>query len=115
MARTAKMVVLINPASEQVEAEFNRWYDEVHIPQVVERIPGVTGATRLRLSKEQLLPAEALPSRRYLTVYDIETDDLQGSADALGAALGDGTLDMSEAVDLSPEGGPLIQYYESAN
>ncbi|KQZ72194.1 DUF4286 family protein [Nocardioides sp. Root151] len=112
MARSATMVVLINPVSEAVEAEFNRWYDEVHIPQVVERIPGVVGARRLRLTKEQLLPADALPVRRYMTEYDIDTDDLQGSANRLGEALGDGTLDMSEAVDMSPEAGPLIHYYE---
>lgn len=105
------MVVLINPASEEADGEFNRWYDEVHIPQVVERIPGVVGARRMRLTKEQLLPAEALPVRRYMTVYDIETDDLQATADRLGQALGDGTLDMSEAVDMAAAG-PLIHYYE---
>lgn len=113
MTRSAKMVVLINPSSSAAEDEFNRWYDEIHIPQVVERIPGITQAQRLRLSAEQLLPSDALPGRRYLTIYDIETDDLQATADRLGQALGDGTLDLSDAVDFSPEGGPLIHYYES--
>lgn len=112
MSRSATMVVLINPSSAAREDEFNEWYDNIHIPQVVERIPGVTGARRLRLSQDQLLPTDALPSRRYLTIYAIETDDLQASADSLGRALGDGTLDMSESVDLSAEGGPLIHYYE---
>ncbi|MEV0341838.1 hypothetical protein AB0H49_22710 [Nocardia sp. NPDC050713] len=114
MSRSTTLVVLINPASADVEGEFNRWYDEIHIPQVIEHVPGVVRARRYRLSKEQLLPAEALPVRRYMTVYDIETDDLQGSADRLGEALADGTLDMSAAVDMSESGGPLLHYYESA-
>ncbi|SDG26354.1 hypothetical protein [Pseudonocardia oroxyli] len=111
MPGSAKMVVLINPASAADEQEFNRWYDEVHVPQVVERIPGIVGATRLRLTKEQLLPEEALPSRRYLTIYDVETNDVQATADRLGTALGDGTLDLSSAVDFTEAGGPQIHFY----
>lgn len=113
MARSATMVVHISPASEEVEAEFNRWYDEVHIPQVVERIPGVVRATRLRQTAEQLLPSEALEVRRYLTLYELDTTDLQATADRLGEALGDGTLDMSPSVDMSNEAGPRIHYYEN--
>lgn len=114
MSQTATMVVLINPASVADDGEFNRWYDEVHIPQVLERVPGVVGARRLRLTKEQLLPEEALPGRRYLTIYDIEADDLQATADRLGVALGDGTLDLSSAVDFSESGGPQILFYGPA-
>ena len=37
---TGVFLALSNPMSEDVEAEFNKWYDEVHAPEVL-RIPGV--------------------------------------------------------------------------
>ncbi|HEX7124615.1 MAG TPA: hypothetical protein VF406_02420 [Thermodesulfobacteriota bacterium] len=43
------------------EAEFNRWYDEEHVP-MVRRVPGVLGARRFRASSG---------SPRYLALYDL--------------------------------------------
>lgn len=111
MSSSAILVVHINPATVADEDEFNRWYDQIHVPQVIERIPGVTGASRYRLTDEQLLPTQALPHRRYLTIYTLQTEDLQATADRLGTALGDGTLDMSPAVDVSEAGNPQLLFY----
>lgn len=111
MPVAAKMMVYIHPASTAVEDEFNRWYDHVHIPEVLERFPSMGPVQRLRLTDEQLVSSDNLPARRYLTIYDVDTDDLQGLADELGAALADGTLAISRSVDLSPDRGPLIIYY----
>ena len=59
----------------------------------------------------QLLPEEALPARRYLSIYQLDTEDLAGTAQALGSALGDGTLDMSEAIATTGDTGPELLFY----
>jgi hypothetical protein len=53
------------------ESEMNKWYDEVHLPDVLSA-PGVISATRY----ENTDPAG---NRRpkYLSVYEIETDDIK--------------------------------------
>ncbi|ALJ19294.1 DUF4286 family protein [Microbacterium sp. No. 7] len=45
-------VVLTNPTSPEVEDEYNRWYEEQHIPDVL-RVPGVESAQRFRLTEQQ--------------------------------------------------------------
>ena len=75
-------VVLTNCVESRDEA-FNRWYDDVHIPDLL-RIPGVVGATRSRLADAQTarvndalsVVSEADTPFRYLAVYKFETDDL---------------------------------------
>lgn len=73
------------------EAEYHRWYDEVHLADVV----GLAGF----LSGERLAPVllahdQPVPDS-YLAVYDIETDDL---AAVLGQMRTAG-LEISPALD----------------
>jgi len=68
------------------DAEFNRWYDEVHIPDLL-RIPEVLSADRSELTGPQmemvdgeinLTTAEGIGAKyRYLAQYIIETDDIE--------------------------------------
>lgn len=45
-------VVLTNPTSPEDEAEFNRWYTEQHLPDVL-RVPGVVSAQRYKRTAQQ--------------------------------------------------------------
>ena len=56
-----------DPAREE---EFNDWYDNVHLPDMLE-VPGMISATRWASAK----PAEG-QRRKYLALYELETDDL---------------------------------------
>jgi hypothetical protein len=58
-------VICEDPARE---AEFNTWYENVHIPEVCQA-PGVKGARRYQISE----PADGYP--KYLAIYDIEGQD----------------------------------------
>lgn len=104
------LVAFVHPASPAQEDEFNDWYDNVHIPQVVERIPGVVGGSRYKYSDAQLVPEDQAPSRRYLSLYQLDTDDLAATAQRLGEALGDGSLDLTDAIDMA-EAGPVMHFY----
>jgi hypothetical protein len=86
------MVVLTN-AAEGREDEFNEWYDNTHINEIL-AIPGMESGQRFRL------PGEPGPNQpyRYLTIYEIETDDL----DAVWARLADPSGRVrSDSVDLT--------------
>ncbi|OGO01282.1 MAG: hypothetical protein A2Y90_02970 [Chloroflexi bacterium RBG_13_52_12] len=52
------------------EKEFNDWYDNMHLPDMLE-VPGMIKASRW-MSAE---PKEG-EIRRYLALYELETDDL---------------------------------------
>lgn len=66
------------------EADFNRWYDEVHIADLL-RVPGIDRATRSTLSQAQatmetgeieLCGPERIGARfRYLAIYEFAADD----------------------------------------
>lgn len=65
------------------EAEFNRWYDEIHVPDLL-RVPGIVAVSRGEVAGPQLIMDEtgALAHCgadqirfRYLAVYEFETDD----------------------------------------
>jgi hypothetical protein len=68
------------------EDEYNRWYDDIHIPDLL-RIPGIVGASRSRLADVQMpmAPDNSLmlsdsktvaTKYRYMACYYIETDDV---------------------------------------
>ncbi|MEH3067010.1 MAG: hypothetical protein PGN15_02800 [Aeromicrobium erythreum] len=107
---SAHLHVHTNPVSDADAERFNTWYDEVHVPQVVERVDGIVAARRYELASAQLAPAEALPAHRYLAVYDIASDDVGAVLGALATALGDGTLDPSDAMDLASNPPSMVVY-----
>jgi hypothetical protein len=60
-------VVLITSVdiADSAEAEFNRWYNEVHLPEVL-ACPGFASATRYECTDGQ---------PRYLAIYELESED----------------------------------------
>ena len=83
MAR-GQLIALSNPISAAREAEFNKWYNEVHIPELV-GFAGFESATRYRVSA-QGLPQKDPPEFRYVAVYEIADMDAAMKAMAAGAA-----------------------------
>ena len=69
MARSVLLV--FTNATDGDDAEFNRWYDEVHLKEVLEA-PGFVAAERFDLSDVQMMEAER--PHRYLAIYEIEGD-----------------------------------------
>ncbi|AII10804.1 hypothetical protein [Rhodococcus opacus] len=110
----AILVAYAQPVSDEREPEFNHWYDEVHIPQVVERIPGIVGGSRYKFADIQLVPTAPAPDRSYLAVYQLDTDDLAATVERLGAALSDGTLDKTDTVSMTVAA-PVLHFYSALN
>ncbi|MDA3630739.1 hypothetical protein OU415_35305 [Saccharopolyspora sp. WRP15-2] len=70
-----KFVVFTKPI-EGREAEYNEWYDDQHVPDVL-NVPGFVAAQRFRLASDQRMPGPL--EWEYLAIYEIETDDLKES------------------------------------
>jgi hypothetical protein len=66
-----------DPAREQ---EFNRWYDEQHIPAILSSRHFVA-AQRYRLGGPA---SKSEPEATYLAIYEIDTDDVPAAMKALG-------------------------------
>ena len=87
-----RLFVYSNPV-EGREAEYNDWYDGVHITEVLE-VDGFVGCQRFRVD-----PGTDGAPARYLAIYEIDSDDPAASFAALRAAVGDMTV--SDAIDRS--------------
>jgi len=70
------LVVETNSADPAREAEFNKWYDKTHLPDVLET-PGFVRATRY----ENTQPAEG--KAKFFATYEVEADDIGGAMKAL--------------------------------
>jgi hypothetical protein len=94
MARFVQLV-LTNPV-EGEEEEFNRWYTEDHIPDVL----GVDGI----LSAQRLEYIDSLFSEgcqfKYAAIYEVEADNLEAATTALSSALREsGRMRSSKTLD----------------
>lgn len=67
-----KWIVLVeaNCAEPAREEEFHEWYNQVHLPDMLET-PGIVRAVRY----ENIEPAEG--QGKYMAAYEVEADDLQ--------------------------------------
>lgn len=91
------VVVSTRPASPEQEDEYNRWYSEVHLPEIL-AIPGFVGARRYR----------APGTSEYLAVYEIEGDDLQ----AVLAGMATGRAERTTTDALATDPPPVVTLYE---
>lgn len=91
MAR-AFYVVVTTPTAGQDE-EFNRWYDDEHLDDVL-KVPGFVAAQRFRLVGDNQLPGP------YLALYEVETDDPAGITAKLQALANTEAMPLSAALDM---------------
>jgi hypothetical protein len=91
---TAVLTVFTNVTSPEHEAAYNEWYDNTHLGDVF-KVPGFVAATRYRISDAQAKGVD--PPYRYLSIYEVESEELQGCLDALMRAGRD--MIMSEHLD----------------
>lgn len=93
------------------EEEFNKWYEEVHVPDLL-RVPGIVKAERFRLAEMQPSPpgkgsgtvptTETALEYRYLTIYTFETDDPAEIFREIKARAGTGAIRPSDTLEIGP-------------
>lgn len=98
MAR-ALLVVFSNPTSDDVESEFNDWYSDAHLQDVV-AIPGITAAQRFRLVNLEVSQDVPFPDHRYLAIYEADYENLEEVTKELQERGGTEAMPNSTAIDL---------------
>ena len=88
-----RMFTLTRPV-EGREDDYNHWYQKVHLPEVM-TMPGMKAAQRFKI--ERVIAGES--SFPYAAIYEIETDDIDGTLAGINEALVSGRLTMTDAVD----------------
>jgi hypothetical protein len=101
-----KFIVFNEPQSSDVDAEYNAWYTDTHLPQLLEHCPSITAATRFKLVPGQENPLPGAPN--YLAIYDIEADDLMTVRAELGSAVQAGKVVMSDTIRSEPRSTYLV-------
>jgi hypothetical protein len=66
-------VVVLTNARAGADAEFNRWYDEVHVPDVLDKIRGYVGARRFRRAE---VPLNRGCPWGYMALYDVPKGEM---------------------------------------
>ena len=89
-----KLVVMTH-AMEGREEEYNEWYQNVHLHDVV-ALEGFKSAQRFRLNRSLL--ADGSAPQPYLAIYDVETDDIDRAIDGMLARAADGRMVISTAL-----------------
>ena len=83
MAKTTgkALLVVISDPSQEWDDELNRWYDEEHIVDELQRVPGVVSARRFVSSPE--IQAEVFSGRakpdfypKYMAIFELETEEV---------------------------------------
>lgn len=90
-------VVLSNPTTPGQEAEYNEWYNKIHIPDVL-NVPGFVAAQRFTLADAQL--GDGPRAHRYLALYEIETDDTKATLNELQKRVGTADMVISDGIDM---------------
>lgn len=74
------MVVRTNCSDDSHEDDFNDWYDNIHVPDVME-IPGFVSVARYA---SPLAGPQAWESGKFLAIYEIEADDINKTLAIMG-------------------------------
>lgn len=82
-------VVFTKPVAGQ-DAEYNRWYDQQHIPDVL-AVPGFLSARRFVSNVDG--------ARQYLALYEMESDEPDATLADLSGRAGTDRMPMSPALD----------------
>jgi len=95
--------LVFTDAVEGREDEFNSWYDNTHLHDVL-KVPGFVAARRFKLAEFQRGAPPDLG--KYLAVYEIETDDLPHTLALLSKRSGTPAMVMSDA--MAPVRGAIV-------
>ena len=90
----ARRIFLVesNPSSPERAEEFEAWYQNEHLPEVL-AVPGMISATRYRLADGPVLGGSV--DHRYMVIYEIDGEPNDVMA-AMGKASAAGQISQSD-------------------
>ena len=102
-------VVLTSPATPEQDEALNSWYDDVHLPEVLE-VPGIVSARRFKIASAQTTDDATLGTDDvYLAIYEVD-GDFETVAAEIPRRATDGTFTMTDSMRI--ETPPRTVIYE---
>lgn len=101
----ALMMAWSSPASTESLAEFHRWYDEEHIPDIKAAVPSITIVDRYQLVDDDA-------PGRFLTIYQLDDGDVDKARAALYGAVDAGSVPVSDTLDRRSNPA-VLQFYRN--
>jgi hypothetical protein len=95
-----QLLAFTNPVAGR-EADFNCWYDERHVPDLL-AVPGFVSAQRFALTDAT---GQGRPGWSYLALYELETDDPDALMAEVRCRLGTDAMPVSDTLDSTTAGG----------
>jgi hypothetical protein len=89
-------LVVMSDAVEGQEADYNEWYNNQHLADVV-AVPGFTGASRFKLRSVPMGQC----GNQYMAIYDVESDDPEKAFENLASLMGTPALPISPALNMA--------------
>lgn len=91
--------LVLSVPCEGEDTEFNRWYSDEHLPDVLS-VPGVVSARRFRIldARSQV---DSLPRWSYVAIYTIEAEQPYTVLDEIRKRSGTREMPISDTLDRS--------------
>lgn len=87
MPSSPYLLLALTNAGENRDDDYNRWFDDRHIPEVLS-VDGIVSAQRYKLADSQRTPGPF--PYGYVAAYRLETADLGATLSALGDTIAAG-------------------------
>ena len=95
-------IVLSNPINVDREREYNRWYSEIHVPEML-ALPQVVSARRYQVANlEAPFLADGVSGRRYLAIYEVAAGSMSSMLTDMEAARHAGAMTFSDDLEMTP-------------
>ena len=91
------MFLVLTNATEGRDDEFNDWYNNRHLPDVL-AVEGFVAAQRYKMAE---LDPPQTSGHHYMALYEVEAEDLAKANQALMNTAGTDAMVLSEALDMT--------------
>lgn len=88
------LLVVPSNAKEGRDEEYNAWYDNVHLAELL-TIPGVVSGRRFDAAPQ----SPSAPPQPYLAIYELEVEDPSTIVAEITRRAGSGEMTMNDALD----------------
>jgi hypothetical protein len=105
MKKRGLALVFVDPTSIEAEVEFNEWFDRTHLDEVL-GVEGIVAGARFH--RIDVPTAWSPVEQHYLTLLEVEADDIAAVAAALRAA----SSEMASSDTVSSDPRPVVMWFE---
>lgn len=98
------VMIGLSAAKPERDEAYNDWFDNTHLPAIL-ALPGMKSVRRFDATPYMI----GAPGPRYLSIFEVETDDIQGLIAEMGRRSAAGDIAKTDEIDETSAG---LWFYE---